>query len=194
MDWGSMCHVSFTADFWFALASVILINIILSGDNAVVIALAVRSLAGRQRLQGMILGIGLTVVLLIVLTFFCSKLLEVSFLKFAGGWLIAWIAVKLFIGGTGDADSRKEIHTLRKAVVTIVIADLVMSTDNVLGVAGVCKGNMVLLMIGLGTSIPIVVFASDMLARLMDRYPIIVTLELRYWAGWQATWSSATRL
>ena len=101
-DWGSIFNISFTTDFWLALASIIFINIILSGDNAVVIALAVRSLARRQRLQGIILGTGLAVVFRIVLTFFCAKLLEISFLKFVGGWLIAWIAVKLFIEGTGD--------------------------------------------------------------------------------------------
>lgn len=175
-DWGSIFNISFTTDFWLALASIIFINIILSGDNAVVIALAVRSLSKRQRLQGIILGTGLAVVFRVVLTFFCAKLLEISFLKFVGGWLIAWIAVKLFIEGTGDDENRKEIGTLGKAVVTILIADLVMSTDNVLGVAGACNGNAALLLFGLGTSIPIVVFASDMLSRLMDRYPIIVTL------------------
>ncbi|HME44156.1 MAG TPA: TerC family protein [Syntrophorhabdales bacterium] len=179
LDWAniwSACHVSFTAGFWLALVSVVVINIILSGDNAVVIALTVRSLTGRQRLQGIILGTGLAVVLRIALTFFCARLLEVSFLKFTGGWLIAWIAVKLFVGGTGDEGARKEVHTLGKAVVTILIADLVMSTDNVLAVAGACKGNMALLLFGLGSSIPLVVFASDILSRLMDRYPIIVTL------------------
>ena len=176
MDWGNVCNVSFTTDFWLALVSVIFINIILSGDNAVVIALAVRSLARKQRLQGIILGTALAVVLRIVLTFFCAKLLEISFLKFVGGWLIAWIAVKLFVEGTGDDENQKEIHTLGKAVVTILIADLVMSTDNVLGVAGACKGNAALLLFGLGSSIPIVVFASDILSRLMDRYPIIITL------------------
>ncbi|MGD0230620.1 MAG: TerC family protein [Syntrophorhabdales bacterium] len=176
MDLGSICNVSFTTDFWFALLSVIVINIILSGDNAVVIALAVRSLSGRQRLQGIILGTGLAVVLRIVLTFFCAKLLEISFLKLVGGGLIAWISVKLFIEGTGEEGSRKEVNTLGKAVITIVIADLVMSTDNVLAVAGACKGSMALLIFGLGSSIPLVVFASDILSRLMDRYPIIVTL------------------
>lgn len=174
--WGSMCGISFTTEFWLALLSIIVINIILSGDNAVVIALAVRSLKGKQRLQGIILGTGLAVVLRIVLTFFCSKLLEVMFLKFVGGWLIAWIAVKLFIAGAGNEDNPKEVNTLGKAVVTILIADLVMSTDNVLAVAGACRGNMVLLLFGLGSSIPLVVFASDILSRLMDRYPIIVTL------------------
>jgi predicted tellurium resistance membrane protein TerC len=98
------------------------------------------------------------------------------FLKFIGGWLIAWIAVKLFVAGTGDKGSQKEVNTLGKAVITIVVADLVMSTDNVLAVAGACRGDVVLLLFGLGSSIPLVVFASDILSRLMDKYPIIVTL------------------
>jgi YjbE family integral membrane protein len=176
MDWGRFCNLSFTVDFWLALLSVIIINIILSGDNAVVIALAVRSLSGKQRLQGIILGIGLAVLLRIVLTFFCAKLLETRCVKLIGGWLIAWIAVKLFIAGMDEEENRKEVHTLGKAVVTILIADLVMSTDNVLAIAGACKGNMALLVFGLGSSIPLVVFGSDVLSRLMERYPIIVAL------------------
>jgi len=165
--------------FWLGGLSIVLIDLLLASDNALVIALAVRSLARKQRLQGIILGTGLAVALRIVLTYFCWILLEVSFLKLIGGCLIAWIATKLFIEGTGDEDDRKEVHTLGKAVVTILIADLVMSTDNVLGVAGACKGSdsgLALLIFGLGSSIPIVVFASDILSRLMDRYPIIVTL------------------
>jgi YjbE family integral membrane protein len=176
MDWVRLCNPSFAADFWLPLLSIILINIILSGDNAVVIALAVRSLSSRQRLQGIILGIGLAVLLRVVLTFFCVKLLQASCLKLVGGLLIAWIAVKLFIAGTDDAENRKQVNTLGKAVAAIVIADLVMSTDNVLAVAGACRGNMALLIFGLGSSIPLVAFGSDVLSRLMERYPIIVAL------------------
>src|SRR5271157_1592133 len=115
LDWAniwSACHVSFTAGFWLALVSVVVINIILSGDNAVVIALAVRSLSGRQRLQGIVLGIGLAVLLRVALTFFCVKLLETSGLKLAGGLLIAWIAVKLFIAGKDPEENKKEVNTL----------------------------------------------------------------------------------
>jgi YjbE family integral membrane protein len=176
MDWGAICNISFTTDFWLALLSIIVINIILSGDNAVVIALAARALSGKKRLRLIVLGTGLAVVLRIVLTFFCAKFLEMSFLKFIGGWLIAWIAVKLFIEGAGQEENRKAVHAVGKAVVTILVADLVMSADNVLAVAGACNGNMTLLIFGLGTSIPLVVFASDILSRLIDRYPIIVTL------------------
>ena len=176
MNWVRLCNLSFAADFWLALLSIVIINIILSGDNAVIIALAVRSLSGRQRLQGIILGIGMAVLLRVVLTFFCVKLLQISCLKLVGGLLIAWIAVKLFIAGTDHEENRKEVNTLGKAVVAIVIADLVMSTDNVLAVAGACKGNMALLIFGLGSSIPLVAFGSDVLSRLMGRYPIIVAL------------------
>jgi len=176
MDWGNLWNVSLDSGFCIALASIFIINIILSGDNAVVIAMAVRSLGPKQRLRGIVIGTAGAVLLRIVLTFFCAKLLEIPLLKFVGGALIAWIAVKLFVeGGAGD-ENRNEVHTLGKAVVTILVADLVMSLDNVLGVAGACKGNLLLLVIGLGTSIPIVVFGSNILSKLMDRFPIIVVL------------------
>jgi YjbE family integral membrane protein len=111
-----------------------------------------------------------------VLTFFTVKLLEIRFLKLVGGLLITWIAIKLFLEGGNDDENQKEVKTLGKAIVTILIADLVMSTDNVLAVAGACKGDINLLLIGLGTSIPIVIFAANILSKLMDRYPIILIL------------------
>ncbi len=176
MDWGALCRPSFGADFWFALLSIIVVNIIMSGDNAIGIALAVRFLSGKQRFQGMLLGVGLAVLLRIGLTFFCAKLLEVSFLKAVGGALIAWIAVKLLVEGMGEERNHKEVHTLRKAVATILIADLAMSADNVLAVAGACKGDTLLLVFGLGSSIPLVIFGSGLLLRLMEKYPIIITV------------------
>jgi YjbE family integral membrane protein len=176
MDWGNAWNVSLDTGFFVALASIFIINIILSGDNAVVIAMAVRSLGPKQRLRGIVIGTAGAVFLRIVLTFFCAKLLEIPFLKFLGGALITWIAVKLFVEGGAEDENQKEVHTLGKAVVTILVADLVMSLDNVLGVAGACKGNLLLLVIGLGTSIPIVVFGSNILSKLMDRFPIIVLL------------------
>jgi YjbE family integral membrane protein len=175
MDWSNAFQMSFTADFCIGFISIIFINIILSGDNAVVIAMAVRSLSKKQRMQGIVLGTAIAVVLRIILTFFAAKLLEISFLKFSGGVLITWIAVKLFIEGSPD-ENQKEVTTLGKAVVTILIADLVMSTDNVLAVAGACKGNVFLLLFGLGTSIPLVIFAAGLLSRLMDKYPVIVLI------------------
>jgi YjbE family integral membrane protein len=176
MDFSGLGHITFNAQFCFGFLSIMFINIILSGDNAVVIAMAVRSLGKKQRIQGILWGTVAAVVLRIVLTFFTVKLLEIHFLKFVGGVLITWIAIKLFLDSGDDGENQKEIKTLGKAIVTILIADLVMSTDNVLGVAAACKGDINLLLIGLGTSIPIVIFAANMLSKLMDRFPIILVL------------------
>ncbi|MGA7103838.1 MAG: TerC family protein, partial [Candidatus Deferrimicrobiaceae bacterium] len=175
IDLGWFGHIAFDAAFFSALFSIIVINLILSGDNAVVIALAVRSLPKRQRLWGIILGSLLAVVLRIFLTFIAAELLLIAFLKLIGGILIAWIAVKLFTEGHEEGEVR-EAAGLWQAVRIIVIADLIMSTDNVLAIAGASKGNMFLLLFGLGTSIPLVVGTSTLLSMLMDRYPIIITL------------------
>lgn len=156
--------------------SIILIDLVLAGDNAVVIAMAVRSLPRKQRVRGIILGAGAAVVLRVGLTFVASQLLTISFIKFAGGALITWIAVKLFVEGAPEDKFRKEAKTLRQAVTTIMIADLVMSTDNILAVAGASHGNLFLLIFGLGLSIPFVVFTSNLLSMLMDRFPIIIYL------------------
>jgi YjbE family integral membrane protein len=176
MDVSGIMHQICTVNFLCGLMSIMLINVILSGDNAVVIAMAVRSLSPNQRRRGILLGTLGAVFLRIGLTFFAARLLEISFLKLLGGLLIGWLAIKLFLEGGVDEDTTKEVTTLRKAVVTILIADLVMSTDNVLAVAGASKGNLLLLIFGLATSIPLVVFASGLLSRLMDRFPIIVYL------------------
>lgn len=175
MDLSSIIHSFGSLEFLSGLMSIMLINVILSGDNAVVIAMAVRSLNRKQKTQGIILGTLGAVVLRIALTFFAVKLLDIAFLKLLGGLLIGWLAVKLFLEG-GDEGNVKEVTTLKKAIVTILVADLVMSVDNVLAVAGASKGNTLLLIIGLATSIPLVVFASGLLSRLMERFPIIVYL------------------
>jgi YjbE family integral membrane protein len=175
MDFSTLGHITFDSTFFLGFLSIMLINIILSGDNAVVIAMAVKSLEKKQRFQGMLWGTVAAVILRIVLTFFCVKLLTLPYLKFVGGILITWIAIKLFLEG-GEEGEEKEVHTLGKAIVTILIADLVMSTDNVLGVAGACKGDINLLLLGLGTSIPIIIFAANILSKLMDRFPIILIL------------------
>ena len=174
-DLGSFGHIAFTPEFFSALLSIIVINLILSGDNAVVIALAVNSLPKRQRLWGMILGSLLAVVLRIVLTFFAAQLLLISFLKLIGGLLIAWIAVKMFLEGN-EENKVETAAGLMSAVRIILIADLIMSIDNVLAVAGASGGNMFLLLFGLGTSIPLVIGTSALLSMLMDKYPIIITI------------------
>ena len=174
-DLGSFGHIAFTTEFFSALLAIIVINLILSGDNAVVIALAVNKLPKKQRLWGIIFGSGIAVVLRIVLTFFAAQLLLISFLKLLGGLLIAWIAVKMFLEGHGE-EKVESAAGLWQAVRIIVVADLIMSIDNVLAVAGASKGNMFLLLFGLGTSIPLVVGTSTLLSMLMDRYPIIITI------------------
>jgi YjbE family integral membrane protein len=165
----------FSSIFLFGLLNIMFINIILSGDNAVVIAMAVRSLPAKQRQWGIILGTLGAVILRVGLTFVAAKLLEVSFVKLAGGLLILWIAFKLLLPGSED-ENMKEVNGLRQAIITILMADLVMSLDNVLGVAGAANGDLLLLFIGLATSIPIVVFASNIITKLMDRFPVIVLL------------------
>ena len=175
MDFSHIFSNRISASFLFALLNINFINIILSGDNAVVIAMAVRSLPDKQRQQGIIWGTAGAVILRIGLTFVAAKLLEVPFVKLLGGVLILWIAFKLLLGDS-DEGKEKQINGLMQAIGTILMADLVMSLDNVLGVAGASNGNMLLLLIGLATSIPIVVFASKLITRLMDRFPIIVVL------------------
>ena len=172
-DLGWFGYISFDLAFFSAMLSIILINLILSGDNAVVIALAVRSLEKKQRKWGIILGSGAAVVLRVVLTFFAAKLLLIPYLKILGGALIAWIAVKLFTEGASE-DKVHEASNIGQAIKVICIADLVMSIDNVLAVAGASKGNMFLLLFGLGSSIPLVVGTSTLLSMLMDKYPIII--------------------
>ena len=162
--------------FFTSILSIILIDLVLAGDNAVVIAMAVRRLPRPQRLKGIFFGAGAAVVLRVILTFFVAQLLRISFVKLVGGAVILWIAVKLFVEGEGEADAGKEAGNLWQAVRLIVIADITMSTDNVLAVAGASHGNLFLLIFGLIVSIPFVVFTSNLLSMLMDRFPIIILI------------------
>ena len=175
IDLGVFGWFSTDAAFWSGLVQIMIINIILSGDNAVVIALAVRGLEPKMRKWGIILGSLLAVVLRIVLVAFAVALLTVPFLKLVGGALILWIAVKLFTEGHGDEDIQQSAN-IWTAVRVILIADLVMSIDNVLAIAGAASGNMFLIIIGLATSIPLIVGTSALLTMLMDKYPIIITI------------------
>ncbi|EGY25471.1 integral membrane TerC family protein [Desulfovibrio sp. A2] len=168
--------IAFTWEFFSALLSIVLIDLVLAGDNAVVIALAVRNLPHRQKMMGILLGSGAAVVLRIILTFFAAKLLGLEYVKLVGGALILWIAVKLLMEGGGDEKDCHECKGLFDAMLTIVVADLVMSTDNILAVAGASKGSLGLLIFGLALSIPFVVFTSNLLSTLMERYPIIITI------------------
>jgi YjbE family integral membrane protein len=174
IDMGWLGKIDFTWDFCVGFLSIVLIDLVLAGDNAVVIALAVKSLHGKQRRTGIIFGAGAAVALRVVLTFFVAQLLQISLVKLIGGVLILWIAVKLFIEGAPEDKFQKEATTFWQAIRVIVIADLIMSTDNILAVAGACKGNFFLLLFGLALSIPFVVFTSSLLSLLMDKYPVIV--------------------
>jgi len=176
VDLGVLGHIEFTWQFLFGLLSIVLIDLVLAGDNAVVIAMAVRNLPRDKRVKGIIMGAGAAVVLRVALTFFASKLLQIMFIKFIGGVLIIWIAVKLFISGGDDEEDGKQAASLLQAMWLIIIADITMSIDNILAVAGASKGNLFLLIFGLGLSIPFVVFTSNLLSMLMDRYPIILYL------------------
>jgi YjbE family integral membrane protein len=178
-------HFLETPEFWIGLGTIIWVNIILSGDNAVVIALAARSLPPRQQKQAIFWGAGAAVVLRIVLTIVAVKLLEFPYLKLVGGAALLWIAVQLLVPDEGGGDDVEASSNLWSAVKTILIADLVMSTDNVIAVAAAAKGSIVLLVLGLLISIPLVIFGASMLMKLMERYPIIITLGAAI-LGWTA--------
>ena len=165
-----------TSHFWLGLGAIIWVNIILSGDNAVVIALAARSLPAHQQNKAVIWGAGAAVVLRIVLTIVAVELLKFAYLKLIGGALLFWIAVKLLVPEDGGGDGVKTSSNLIGAIKTILIADLVMSLDNVIAVAAVAKGSILLLVLGLLISIPLVVFGATMLMKLMERYPVIITV------------------
>ena len=177
MDSGSIFqHITWDMEFFTGILSIILIDLVLAGDNAVVIAMAVRRLPRTQRLKGIFFGAGAAVVLRVALTFFVSQLLQIAFIKLLGGAVILWIAVKLFVGGKEDVNGEKEAGGMFQAIRLIVIADITMSTDNVLAIAGASHGNLFLLIFGLVVSIPFVVFTSNLLSILMDKYPIIILI------------------
>jgi YjbE family integral membrane protein len=174
-----------STDFWIGLVKIIWINIILSGDNAVVIALAARSLPVDQQKKAIFFGSGAAVVLRIILTVVAAKLLQLSYLQIVGGLLLLWIGVQLLGEEDEDEGEAKENGGLMAAVRTILIADIVMSLDNVIAVAAAAKGSMILLVLGLAISIPLVIFGSTLMIKLMERYPIIVMLgaALIGWVG-----------
>jgi YjbE family integral membrane protein len=164
--------------FWVAIAQIIWINVLLSGDNAVVIAMACRSLSERARMWGMILGAGVAVILRIIFTFIVTTLMEIQFLKAAGALALLYIAVDLIKPkGHEEEDSVNAPDTLWRAMITIAIADLVMSLDNVVAIAAVAKGSLLLLIIGLGVSIPMIIAGSAIIMTMLDRFPLLV------WAG-----------
>ena len=171
--------------FWVGLGQIILINIVLSGDNAVVIALAARSLPRRQQKLAIFWGAGAAVVLRIALTVVAVELLRYPYLKIVGAFLLFWIAIKLLLPEDGNDGEVESSSNLMAAIKTILIADLVMSLDNVIAVAAAARGNDVLLVLGLAISIPLVVVGATVLMKLMERWPIIITIGAGL-LGWVA--------
>jgi len=179
--WGHMVMSGWSemgqATFWVALLKIMWINILLSGDNAVVIAMACRGLPARQRLWGMVLGAGVAVVLRIVFTGVVATLMLLPYLKIVGGLALFYIAAKLLVPEEPDEDESEAAEHLWRAVRIVAIADIIMSLDNVIAIAAAAQGNMALLVIGLAVSIPLIVAGAALIMALLDRFPILV------WAG-----------
>ncbi len=161
-------------EFWARLVSIVLIDLSLAGDNALVIALAVRSLPAREQWLGRAWGTAAAVTLRLLFIAIVSALLTIPLLQFLGGLLLLWIAVRLVRPGGGGEGEVRHGASLRQAVWIIVVADVTMSLDNVIGVAAAAEGDMRLVVFGIALSIPIVVWGSGVLARLMNRYPWII--------------------
>jgi len=170
------------AEFWVAVGQIIMIDVLLGGDNAVVIALACRKLPTNLRTKGILWGTAGAIVLRVILIFFALTLLAIPFLKLVGAALLIWIGVKLLApddeGGHGDVQASDKLWT---AVKTVIVADLVMSVDNVIAIAGAAEGaggdhKMPLVIFGLLVSIPIIVWGSQLVIKLMDRFPAIITV------------------
>lgn len=171
----------FTPALWLAVGQIIMIDILLGGDNAVVIALACRKLPDSQRTKGIVLGTLGAIVLRVILIFFALTLLQVPFLKLIGGGLLVWIGVKLLAPGDESHADVKDSDQLWSAVKTVIVADLVMSVDNVIAIAGAAENaggdhRMALVIFGLLVSIPIIVAGSQLVIKLMDRFPSIITV------------------
>ena len=178
-----------TVEFWQALGAIIWVNQLLSGDNAVVIALAARSLPAKQQKLAVFWGSAAAIIMRVILTVFAVALLQLPWLKLIGGVLLLWIGVKLIVPEEGGEDIQSS-DNLFQAVKTILIADLVMSLDNVIAVAaaaeqGPPEAKISLLIIGLALSIPIVIFGSTLMLKVMGRFPIIITLGAAL-LGWIA--------
>jgi YjbE family integral membrane protein len=174
-----------TPDFWAALGSIILANVLLSGDNAVVIAMAARALPPSQQKKAIVFGSAAAIVMRIVLTLIAVKMLGLPWLKLVGGLALLWIGATLMSDEEEQHDHAAKPMGIGAAVRTILVADLVMSLDNVLAVAAAAQGNTLLLVIGLAISIPLIVFGSTLILKIMDRFPLIITAGAAL-LGWLA--------
>ncbi len=179
------------AGFWIATLRIVIINIVLSGDNAVVIAMACRGLPPRQKVWGLAIGAGAAVILLIALTAVFAKLIQLPYLKLAGGLALLYIAVKLLLPEQPDDTEIKAEAHLWRAVRIVLVADLIMSFDNIIAVATAARGNMALLAIGLLVSIPIIIAGAALVMALLDRFPILIWIGSGL-LGWVAGEAIAT--
>lgn len=174
-----------TTEFWAALGSIILANVLLSGDNAVVIAMAARGLPANRQKQAIVFGSGAAIAMRIVLTLIAVKMLGLPWLKLVGGLALLWIGANLMSDEEEQHDHAAQPVGIGAAVRTILVADLVMSLDNVLAVAAAAHGNTLLLIVGLAISIPLIVFGSTLILKIMDRFPVIITAGAAL-LGWLA--------
>jgi YjbE family integral membrane protein len=188
-----MFMTPFDPIFWTALLKIIGVNIVLSGDNAVVIALAARSLPEKQQKQAVFWGSGAAIVMRIILTLFAVALLALPWLKLVGSVLLIWIGVKLLTDSEEGEDGVKDHDSMLAAIKTILVADLVMSLDNVIAVAAAAKNDLLLVMIGLAISIPLIIYASTLLIKVMERFPIVITIgaALIGWVAGEMAWDEA---
>jgi len=164
----------FSIHFLLSALYIVFIDLLLAGDNALVIAMAVRALPRGQRRWAIVCGAGAAVLLRVLLTIAAARLLELPYLQLAGGLLILWIAVKVLADASDPPDATPAPRRLLRAIWVIVLADITMSVDNVLAIAGASGGHVELIVFGLALSIPFVVFSSNLLANLMDRYPVLI--------------------
>lgn len=174
----------FQSTFWLSVLQIIAIDILLGGDNAVVVALACRKLPESQRNKGIAWGVVGAIGLRIVLISFALQLLALPFIKIIGALLLLWIGIKLLHADDEEPEIDGVSH-LFGAIKTIIVADAVMSVDNVIAVAGAAKGNLWLVVFGIVVSIPIIVFGSKLVLKLMERFPIVITLGAAL-LGWIA--------
>ena len=179
--WGQMMqHFMVEAQqptYWLAVLQIIWINILLSGDNALVIAMACRGLPANKRLWGMILGAAVAVILRIIFTGIVATLMLLPYLKIIGGLALLFIAVKMLVPDDPDENEVEAVEHLWRAVWIVTVADIIMSLDNVIAIAAAAKGSMSLLVIGLGISIPLIVAGAALIMTLLDKFPILI------WAG-----------
>jgi YjbE family integral membrane protein len=168
--------MEFVPEFWVALGSIIVVNIILSGDNAVVIALASRNLPKQHRNRAVVLGSAGAIVLRIIFCLFVATLMAIPYLKLVGSALLLWIGVKLLVPeDEGDDDGTSAPSGMWAAIRTIIIADAVMSLDNAIAIAAAANNDYLLITLGLLISIPLIIFGSQLILKIMGRFPIIIT-------------------